>query len=190
MLGRKLELSIEVDCEVDSVLNVILHKLLHLNSESFLHFLCEAILFASSQHCSSLLLILLLDYRFIDFGGENCKEGIVLSNRLLLSQTLWHLPGQERILVELVVLAYFENGRGLAHNHAEVLKRDHHHPVVVDLLQVFDAHEVVVVHDGGEHCDGVFAPLGQTADARGRLQVPRDIQNETPKLGAVLAEKF
>ena len=59
-----------------------------------------------------------------------------------------YLPSQEWILELLIVLAWLENRRGLAHYYAELFKRDYHDPVVVDLAQVNYPHEIVVVHDG------------------------------------------
>ena len=108
---------------------------------------------------TSFFLRLLFIKSFLDSYREDCKEGFVFSNRLFVFESFRHLSNQERVLKVLVFLLSLEIWRRLAHDHAEVLKRDHHLSIVVDLLQILNAHEIVVVHHGSEHGDGIFAPL-------------------------------
>ena len=144
--------------------NVLLHKFFHLSFELFLHFFLESIPSTKSLAAVSSFLHFLLIESYLDLGCEYCKEGFVFSDRLFVSESFRHLSSQERILKEAVALTFLEIWRGLAHDDAEVLNRDHHLPIVVDLLEVFNAHEIVVIHHGGEHGDGVFTPLHHTAD--------------------------
>ena len=145
------------------MINVLLHKSFHLSFELILHFFLEVFPNTKSLAGSSFLHVLLIE-SYLDLGCEYCKEGFVFSNRLIFSESFCYLSSQERILKEAVALTFIEIWRGLAHDDAEVLNRDHHHPIVVDLLEVFNAHEIVVIHYGGEHGDGVFTPLHHTAD--------------------------
>ena len=134
------------------------------------------------------LLHLLHLQRLINFIGKLGKDGLVGRDHFIGLHLLGHVPRQQWIVVLIDWHAFHEErGCALAHDLPEFLQSHDHPPVLHDLVEIFDLHEVRL-HQGRQNHLGVLAPLLYVDDAGLYGHLHSSVKNGQPEFSTLPTE--
>ena len=114
--------------------------------------------------------------RFFNGGVELGEDSHVCYDKILILLALDSLYGQKWVILLLPVV-FFVIWCRTAHNLLELLYRNDHISVVVNVVYICNKHQVFIILNGRPHIDCVLAPTNKTHNSLFGFKLTRKVKD-------------